>query len=112
MVSDPTSAGVVFLGITVPTGLSTVTHARKTQRGESWTLTTKNGIFICNFASETELDDWWRAFQESQGRPARPCLPLQLTRRRSAHLQQSEALRVSKPRRSTPAPSVRKPKLK
>jgi hypothetical protein len=58
----------LILGVQVPKALLSVTHARKYQAGVLWVLATRKGAVIARFASEAELQNWWRFFQESQGR--------------------------------------------
>jgi hypothetical protein len=59
-------------GVTIATSLLGVVHAWKFlgATGE-WGLSTKHGVVIAMFSTEAELDSWWIAFQESQGRAAK-----------------------------------------
>jgi hypothetical protein len=61
----------VIEGIVVPKDLLGVVYARKSQQGEAWSLRTRGGVKFGTFTSESALDNWWRIFQESQGRQSR-----------------------------------------
>lgn len=61
--------------IEVPNGLAGVKHGRKHQKGKRWVITTKAGIKLASFDTETKADAWWSAFQRQQRRNP---LPLKL----------------------------------
>lgn len=61
---------VVIGGIRIPRSFLQLTKARRTQQENTWLLTAKDGTLVATFMSERELEDWWREFQESQGRDA------------------------------------------
>ncbi|WZP00633.1 hypothetical protein EP7_002282 [Isosphaeraceae bacterium EP7] len=78
--SDQIASELTFLGITVPNALRGVAYARKYQSEKSWTLTTKKGCIIGSFVSELELENWWKLFQETQGRIAHPLINARYTK--------------------------------
>jgi hypothetical protein len=49
-----------------------MTHGMKYQEGGNWFLTTRRGVVVAVFPSESELDAWWSAFQTSQGKEPKP----------------------------------------
>jgi hypothetical protein len=55
-------------GIDVPLELLGVRRGRKGLVDGAWILSTRHGVRLAQFASEAELDSWWQAFQESEGR--------------------------------------------
>jgi hypothetical protein len=70
-----TVGSVVINGVEVPKALLNVTHGRKTWNGSQWVLATRNGCRIAEFGSEAALEEWWRLFQQSQGRVPNPLSP-------------------------------------
>jgi hypothetical protein len=59
-------------------GLLQVDHAPKYAQAQGrWELATKRGVLIRSFATESELESWWREFQMARGRQP---LPLSLGR--------------------------------
>lgn len=62
---------VEIAGISIPRELLSWSNGVKCLEGGRWRLLTSAGKVIGVFATEAELDDWWRAFHKSQGRPPR-----------------------------------------
>lgn len=52
----------------LPAELATHRHFYKFPEGEGWVLTTRSGIKVAVFASEAELDQWWRGLKKQRGR--------------------------------------------
>ena len=52
----------------LPAELATHRHFYKFAEGGGWALTTRSGIRVATFASEAELDQWWRGLKKQRGR--------------------------------------------
>jgi hypothetical protein len=52
----------------LPAELATHRHFYKFSEGERWVLTTRSGVKVAVFSSETELDQWWRGLKKQRGR--------------------------------------------
>ncbi|NLF73760.1 MAG: hypothetical protein GX575_32395 [Candidatus Anammoximicrobium sp.] len=63
------SESKVIHGVRVPTALLRVCQGRKYEQNGSWVLATRAGAPIARFSTEAELEECWRSFQESEGRP-------------------------------------------
>jgi hypothetical protein len=56
-------------GVSIRPGYLGVARGRKyLDTDGGWTLATRRGMVIAKFTSEAKLEDWWHAFQTSQGR--------------------------------------------
>lgn len=52
----------------LPPELATARHFYKFSEGDQWVLTTRSGVRIATFASEADLDRWWRGLKKQRGR--------------------------------------------
>lgn len=52
----------------LPPDLATARHFYKFSEDDQWLLTTRSGVRIAAFASEDELDRWWRGLRKQRGR--------------------------------------------
>ena len=52
----------------LPAELATHRHFYKFADDDGWVLTTRSGIQVAAFASEAELDRWWRGLKKQRGR--------------------------------------------
>jgi hypothetical protein len=58
-------------GVLIPSSLLGVVRARKSIETDGhWVLSTRKGTVIATFATQDDLDSWWKDFQSSQGRVA------------------------------------------
>jgi hypothetical protein len=46
----------------------TARHFYKFSDDDQWVLTTRSGVKIAAFASEADLDRWWRGLKKQRGR--------------------------------------------
>jgi hypothetical protein len=52
----------------LPPELATARHFYKFSDDDQWVLTTRSGVRIAAFASEADLDRWWRGLKKQRGR--------------------------------------------
>jgi hypothetical protein len=69
MMKKTETARTVEVGnVIIPASMAGVVHGRKYRECDRWILASKGGVTIAVFATERDLDRWWRLFQKSQGR--------------------------------------------
>jgi hypothetical protein len=52
----------------LPPELATARHFYKFSDEDQWVLTTRSGVKVASFASEADLDRWWRGLRRQRGR--------------------------------------------
>ena len=96
--------------ISVPQGLKNVANGWKYFENGEWILATKMGRVIATFCSEADLDDWWKDFQENQGRKPKPLNSMKLrSRNNSMKRRRRKLLAQDRKLRERPASDPLKP---
>jgi hypothetical protein len=71
---EPRPKTVTIADVTFSAQFAGLLNGEKYEKDGRWVLATKRGRPVAAFPTEEALDGWWKYFQRSQGREARPLL--------------------------------------